>query len=259
MRRHCANPDGPLLAAAALYRAAGRFAYHFARGKLRGDPIYRELLRGGLLQDRPSILDLGCGQGLIAACLLTAADCERRGLWPGAWAAPPRPTSLRGIELRPRAVVRARRALGERFEVQLGDICAADFGRPDAVLILDVMQYLEPDSQRSVLLRAREVLPEHGVILMRVGDAHAGWRFHCTRFADQCVLAMRGQWSFRQHCRSVADWRALLADCGFASEIRPMSAGTPFANVLIVATPRPALNRLPPSPRPAPAPHPAAG
>lgn len=229
--------EGALLAAAtAPYRRAGRFAYYFARGKLRGDPVYRELLRDGLLRERARILDLGCGQGLIAACLLAAAESERRGTWPVNWAPPPRPTSIRGIELRPRAVHRARRAFGERVEIHEGDICTADLGRADVVLLLDVMQYLEPASQRSVLCRVRAALPAHGLMILRVADRQAGWRYGLTRLADQCVLALRGQWSLRQHCRSVVDWRAVLAECGFGTEIRPMSAGTPFANVLILAT-----------------------
>ena len=31
------------------FLGGGRFAYHYARGKLGGDPIFRELLRQGLL------------------------------------------------------------------------------------------------------------------------------------------------------------------------------------------------------------------
>ena len=45
------------------YRGAGRFAYNFARGKLRADPVFRALLERGLLQGRTRILDLGCGPG----------------------------------------------------------------------------------------------------------------------------------------------------------------------------------------------------
>ena len=43
------------------YRGAGAFAYNFARGKLRGDPVFRALLERGLLLGRSRILDLGCG------------------------------------------------------------------------------------------------------------------------------------------------------------------------------------------------------
>jgi SAM-dependent methyltransferase len=63
-------------AASAPYRAAGRFAWHFARGKLRGDPVFAALLAQGLLAGRARVLDLGCGQGLLAAWLLAARALE---------------------------------------------------------------------------------------------------------------------------------------------------------------------------------------
>jgi hypothetical protein len=37
------------------------------------------------------------------------------------------------------------------------------------------------------------------------------------------------------YCRSVAQWRILLGECGFESEAVPMSDGTLFANVLLIA------------------------
>ena len=55
------------------YRNAGVFAYNFARGKLRGDPVFRALLERGMLLGRGRILDLGCGQGLLAAWADSAA------------------------------------------------------------------------------------------------------------------------------------------------------------------------------------------
>jgi hypothetical protein len=54
------------------YRAAGKFALHFARGKLGLDPVFLAMLERGLFPDNARILDLGCGQGLLAAWLLSA-------------------------------------------------------------------------------------------------------------------------------------------------------------------------------------------
>jgi hypothetical protein len=51
-------------------------------------------------------------------------------------------------------------------------------------------------------------------------------------------LLMTGRGVRQLHCRSVAEWRELLSASGFASEAIPMSAGTPFANVLMIAKPR---------------------
>jgi SAM-dependent methyltransferase len=217
------------------YRQAGRFAYHFARGKLRGDPVFRAILELGLLRGYPRILDLGCGQGLLAAWLRAAAHCYERGTWPRDWPPAPCPQSMRGIELRAREVERARRALGPGCEVVQADIRSAVFGSADAVVILDVLHYLPAPSQREVLQRVRAALPRGGLLLLRVGDADAGLRFHFTRWVDQVVMLARGQGLVDLHCRSIEQWRQLLRDCGFDTRAEPMSHGTPFANVLLIA------------------------
>jgi SAM-dependent methyltransferase len=221
--------------AAGPYRRAGRFAYHFARGKLRHDPVFRAILEKGLLRGQPCILDLGCGQGLLAAWLRAAADCYQRGAWPERWPPPPVPRSVRGIELKRRDVARARCGLGEECDVVQGDIREVPFGGVDAVVILDVLHYLPEASQREVLQRARAALPAGGVLLLRVGDADAGLRFRVTCWSDRLTLLFRGHGLPRLHCRGVTRWRELLRDCGFDSLAEPMSAGTPFANVLLIA------------------------
>jgi SAM-dependent methyltransferase len=218
------------------YRQDGRFAYHFARGKLRGDPVFRAILELGLLRGYPRILDLGCGQGLLAAWLRAAAYCcYERGIWPRAWPPAPRPQSMRGIELRAREVDRARRALGPGCEVVQADIRSAVFGSADAVVLLDVLHYIPASSQREVLQRVRAALPRGGLLLLRVGDAGAGLRFRFTRWVDQAVMLTRGQGLVALHCRSIEQWRQLLRDCGFDTRAEPMSHGTPFANVLLIA------------------------
>ena len=94
--------------ASAPYRSAGLFAYNFARGKLSGDPVFRALLERGLLLGRGHILDLGCGQGLLASWLRAALLCYKNGNWPQGWPPAPAPHSTRGIELMVRDVERAR-------------------------------------------------------------------------------------------------------------------------------------------------------
>jgi SAM-dependent methyltransferase len=226
---------GLLDAASEPYRNAGRFAYYFARGKLRTDPVYRAILELGLLRGRTRVLDLGCGQGLLTAWLRAAEHCYARGAWPWGWPPAPRTFSTRGIELMARDVERARRALGSASEVLHADIRSASFGAVDAVVILDVLHYLEPQAQREVLQRVRAALPTRGLLLLRVGDAGAGLRFHYGRWSDALVMLLRGHSMVTQHCRSTLQWRALLKECGFDSEAKPMSRGTPFANVLLIA------------------------
>jgi SAM-dependent methyltransferase len=222
-------------AACEPYRRAGRFAYHFARGKLRTDPVYRAILELGLLLGRARVLDLGCGQGLLAAWLRAAERCYERGCWPRAWPPAPLVSSTRGIELMAREVERARCALGSVCDISQADIRNTAFGAADAVVILDVLHYMPPQAQLEVLRRVRAALPQRGLLLLRVGDAAGGLRFRYGQWSDKVVMFMRGHALVAQHCRSVAQWRVLLRECGFDSEAKPMSQGTPFANVLLIA------------------------
>jgi SAM-dependent methyltransferase len=231
-------PAELLDAAAQPYRRAGLFAYHFARGKLRGDPVYGAILSLGLLQGRSRVLDLGCGQGLLTAWLRAAQHCYIGGAWPYSWPAAPTSVSTCGIEIMVRDVERARSALGPDTQVLHADIRTAPFGSADAVVILDVLHYLTAASQHLVLQRARAALPDDGLLLLRVGDAAGGLRFRYSQWTDQVIMRMRGHGRVAMHCRSIQQWRALLRECGFESAVLPMSRGTPFANVLLVARAR---------------------
>ena len=208
-------------AASAPYRAAGRFAWHFARGKLRGDPAFRHFLEARLIPEGARLLDLGCGQGLLRA-LLDAAGA-------------PRLASYRGIELMARDVERARRALGDACGVARGDVRTAPFGAADVVVLLDVLHYMPRTDQDAVLARVRAALSAGGTLLLRVGDADGGLPFLLGNFVDWTVAFARGHGATRFHCRSVAQWRGALEALGFEVRAEPMSRGTPFANVLLVA------------------------
>ena len=229
---HRPVPSELVFAAAEPYRSAGHFAYGFARGKLLLDPVFRALLERDLLAGCHEVLDLGCGQGLLAAWLQSASRCYQSGLWPRGWP-PPRPRAVRGIELMTSEVARARRALGNAFDITQGDIRNAELGRADAIIALDVLHYLPPQSQIELLQRIRAALAPDGVLLMRVGDADGGLRFRFTQELDRFILLARGHGWFKTHCRPLEEWRRLLRTLGFDSEATWMSRGTPFANVLL--------------------------
>ena len=217
------------------YRAAGRFAYHFARGKLSGDPAFRALLRHGWLRDSRQLVDLGCGQGLLFAWLAAARQAHAAGDWPTDWPAPPAWRSYIGIDFRPEDVERARIAANGGATVVQGDLNDAVLPAGDAFLLLDVLHYLPADSQLSLLARIHERLPAGGVLLARVGDAAAGLRFRLGTWVDRAVMFARRYRASDLHCRAVSEWQAVLARAGFRSETVPLSEGTMFANVLLIA------------------------
>ena len=233
----------PLIdAASAYYRGAGRFAWHFARGKLGGDPVFAAILARGLLSGRARILDLGCGQGLLAAWLLAAHSCHASDaphLWPQGWPAPPWLRHYTGVEINPHEVARARHAFaldpGADLQIVHGDIREVDYGSVDAVVILDVLHYLDQRAQEQVLRRVRGALGPGGLLLLRVGDAAGGLGFTLSKAVDHTVALVRRRRWIRLQCRPLRAWERLLSGCGFRTHALPMSEGTPFVNVLLRA------------------------
>ena len=229
--------------AAAPYRAAGRFAWHFARGKLGGDPVFAGLLEHGLIPGNARLLDIGCGQGLLASWLLSAKALYDQGQWPAHWPAAPNPRSLHGIELMPRDVARAQTALGSLGSqggiatFAVGDMCKAEFGEAnvEVVVILDVLHYVSIAAQDAVLQHVRRALTPHGTLILRVGDAGAGLPFHYSVWVDHVVTFLRGHRNRRLHCRTLNEWRDALSRLDFSVSTLAMNKGTPFANVLLIA------------------------
>lgn len=207
--------------AAALYPANDRYARHFAFGKLTRDPVFRHIWENRLIPEGARLLDLGCGQALVGA-LLTA------GRHPGNW-------RYRGIDSSTRDIHRARAALATQCEFVEDDLRTAHLPPADAVLLIDVLHYMEPAAQSELLQRVREALAPGGVLIMRIADASPGLRFRITEALDLAATRLRGQRVKHLHSVPLAERRRQLEGHGFAVEERPMSEGTPFANVLLLA------------------------
>ena len=226
--------------ATAPYRKAGNFAWHFARGKLRRDPVFRGLIERGLIgAHRRRVVDIGCGQGLFASLLATLDAVQSRpGAWPAAWGAAPASVRYTGIELMPKDVARARASIGHLQpapEFVCADMCKAELPPSDLVVILDVLHYVDLDAQEGVLRRVRQALQPGGRLLLRVGDAASRRGFAVSQWVDRTVTRIRGHRVSPTWGRPLDDWTALLERLGFTVHSIPMSAGTPFANVLLVA------------------------
>ncbi|GGI20034.1 class I SAM-dependent methyltransferase [Oxalicibacterium faecigallinarum] len=229
-----------LTAACAPYQQAGRFAWHFAQGKLGRDPVFKGMLARNLLPHRDGgirVLDIGCGQGLLSSWLLSAQAQHAKGEWPANWPAPPAIAHVHGIELMPRDVDRARAALHKdstRATFEVGNMCTANFPPSDAVVILDVLHYVDFPAQDDVLRRVHACLTDDGVLLLRVGDAAGGLPFKISNWVDNVVTSIRGHKTLPTFCRSIADWQRDITALGFSVQAMPMHEGTPFANILLV-------------------------
>lgn len=221
--------------AARRYAPAGRFATRFALGKLRHDPVFAAILAQGLVPDRARLVDLGCGQGVLFALLVAAIDAFGRGAWPVGWPPPPRPESMEGFDIGQHAIAVARTALGARARLVRADPRTVEIPACEAIAMIDVLHYIDGPAQEAALAKCAAALSAGGILLLRVADAEAGWRFPLTRIVDQLAKLARDRSWPRLHCRPLADWIRLLEQAGFEVRSQPASDGMPFANSLLVA------------------------
>jgi SAM-dependent methyltransferase len=236
-------------AACAPYKGAGRFAWHWARGKLGRDPAFRGMLARGDLPAHARVVDIGCGQGLVASLLAACADMQSKNAWPSAWPQAASYSAYTGIELMQAAVGRGQKALrGLQPAPQLlcADMRTAELPACDVVVILDVLHYVNHAEQGAVLRRVRDALsrpantstndgPRPGRLLLRVGDANSTRGFAISQWVDKVVTFCGGHRTPPTWGRRLSEWIAVLQSLGFVVQAVPMSQGTPFANVLLVA------------------------
>jgi SAM-dependent methyltransferase len=248
--------------AAQRYRSCGITAWQFARGKLLGDPVYRAVLDGPWLKRGGTVIDLGCGQGLMLALIAEARAVERArvlgridgltelgeaGAAAGAAIgagqagmafAEPTVTSvlpgrLVGIELRPKVAEIARRALAGVAEISAADARAEALPVARTILVFDVLHMMPAADQEALLRGLVAALEPGGTLLLREADAGAGWRFQAVNVANR-MKALAFGYSSKGFCfRTAAGWRALLESLGLGVEVWPMGRGTPYGNVLL--------------------------
>jgi SAM-dependent methyltransferase len=211
-------------------------AWEFARGKLRGDPLYRAALFDRLLPSGGTLIDVGCGQGLTLALLAEAATLWKEGRWLASDPQPPVFDRMVGVEIRPRAAALAARALAGDAEIITGDARRVDIGPARAVLIFDVLHMMPFGDQESMLASLTARLEPGGVLLIREADASAGWRFRAVRFGNRAKALAFGNWGQTFHFRTRLDWESLFARHGLQSASQAADEGTPFANVLFRLT-----------------------
>jgi uncharacterized protein (DUF2062 family)/trans-aconitate methyltransferase len=224
-------------------RAADRYvhgsivAWEFARGKLRGDPLYRTVLAACSLPSGGTLVDVGCGQGLMIALLVESAAAWRAGSWRPSMP-PPVFDRLVGIETRARVARIARLALGDAATIIEGDARTQVPDGARVVLFFDVLHMMPASDQEQLLEAAAQRLEPEGVMLVREPDRGAGWRFSAVRAGNRAKALLTGNWRQTFHFRTAREWSALFERLGFRVEPLGTSDGTPFANVLFVLTRR---------------------
>lgn len=200
-------------------RFPGRWLQGYVRGKLGSDPVYAATATALATTPAP-VLDVGCGIGLLAHYLRQA------GLGYG----------YLGIDPDARKIAIARAASesgsGLCFELGSGSTLPPWQGH---VTLLDMLHYLEPASQRALLLAAGARLLPGASLVIRNVLRDRSWRFGLTRCEEFVVHSARWMRFRALHYPSAVEISDALHAAGLEVTIMPLWGHTPFNSYLAIA------------------------
>lgn len=183
-----------------LYRYQGPFITHSIFWKMKLDPLFAAV--DAVVPREASIVDLGCGYGLVAHWLtLSSPGRTVRGV------------DADGEKIR---VARATASVNERVNFEAGDILEWELPACDCVLLCDVLHYLPRELKARVLRKAYAALRPGGCLVVRDAMREAT-RQHCLveRAEKWAVWAGVNQARRGLHFENEATHLALLREAGF--------------------------------------------
>lgn len=207
----------------ACARVAARFGERWLRiyagRKLRSDPIFPAAfeLFGNLEQP---LVDVGCGVGLLAFYLR-----ERNFLPP-----------IRGLDRDGRKIERAN-AVAQGVYRGL-EFVERDVSEPIAwtgnFVLFDLLHYLPPNDQASLLARLAERVAPGGLLVIRDCPRDHNARFWLTHWAER--FAQATTWNIRTALHFPAREAIFSAfpEDQFSREVAPLWGRTPFNNHLFI-------------------------
>jgi 2-polyprenyl-3-methyl-5-hydroxy-6-metoxy-1,4-benzoquinol methylase len=187
--------------------------------KLRRDPAMRAVLD---LAPLGEVIDIGCGRGQLGILLLEGGAA----------------TKVLGLDWdkeKVEAATAAAEGLPASFETR--DARGLDLESADSVLLIDVLHYMTRDAQDELLQTAASLVRPGGRLIIREATTNLGWRSAFTIGIENIARLVRLNLGDRTLIRDVEkELVPILESQSMTCEIKPCFAGTPFANVLLVAS-----------------------
>lgn len=200
----------------ARYARAPAADRYYVAAKLATDPVFP--LIAALPGHFGRVWDVGCGRGQLGLLLLELG----------------RAAQVQGCDTDARKIEVATLA-GPEARFGVADAVSVDLGGADTILLIDVLHYLPPAEQDSLLQAAAAAVARGGRLLIRELDASPSARGKVTRFFEWCARRTGFNRGRATHYRPAQVLTQLLEQQGLTTSVQGASARTPFANVLIVA------------------------
>lgn len=183
-----------------------------------------------LIPDSGKILDLGCGYGIFTSLL--ALNSKKREI-----------VGLDCLKARIKIAQKTQDKTSMKIKYYSGDIIDFEFEKFNAITLIDMLYYLQFDSQIRLMHTCYEALEEGGILLIKDFNRRPFWKFYL--FYIQEILAVFTRIFFGNQAwknvfkgkffvRNSADMTSLLKGAGFMVEDSRFDKGNYQSHYLYV-------------------------
>ncbi len=153
------------------YRSLALREQLFVQARLWSAPLTELAKRAA----RPSVVDIGCGHGVLCALL------QHHGA-----------LSVLGVDPDARKIAWARAALGPSMGFEVGTVEALVSRRVqvDAVTVADVMYLLKPDRWPTFLASCRKLLKPNGTLFLKEAVDDGSWKVTKAKLQEQVMVQL---------------------------------------------------------------------
>ncbi len=176
-----------------------------------------------MLPDSGTIIELGCGEGLLSNYLAISSSKRR----------------VIGYEIVPERLSRAKKGI-KNATYYVGDILEVPYPTSDAIILFHVLHHLpSKDAQEKVLTKAKKSLKKQGKLIIVEVHVTPSIKYVAAWIADHFLVPWVFEKRFytRAYFRNEREWKNLLKKIGFKIKITEETLRRPFPNIIFECTP----------------------